>query len=525
MKNFRVLVVAIFASLIAMFSLVSCNSSSSDVDISLIPVRSGDRWGYINKKGEYIINPQFNDADFFRDGLARIVAPDGKVGYIDKNGKYVLNAKYKYGTYFYEGLAFVVEQGGKPTCIDKKGETKFVLDNVVCVLPFSCGRAAVVNRDGQVGWIDMDGNFAITPQYPLLSFESFCEDLCCICQEESGNESLNFGVIDKTGKIIVNPQFQGLGNFKEGKAWFHNGEQFGYVNTKGEYIINPQFEFCTDFSEGLASFRQGSMYGYIDDKGKIAINPQFDKAGNFKNGYAMVRQGEKWGYIDKDGKIAINPQFDKVSDFFGDIAFVQSANKWGIIDMDGKYIVTPQFDDIKNEIEEFCYVQSDYYDLSAFESKFFDDNATWNYKNFLGITLSDLIENPIYGDDIKTSNDIKKVIWKGEYDIADFKLKKIDFLSDDAFYSYDYYSGRSYNFDTKITNVMYELSFTNAKQKEKYDVIYDKITDYITDKYNLNDTQHGKYWTFSGTTSDGMNIWINVDENNGLTISFSKVEE
>ena len=526
MKNFRVLVVAIFASLIAIFSLVSCNSSSSDVDISLIPVRSGDRWGYINKKGEYIINPQFDDAGFFRDGLARVVAPDGKIGYVDNKGQYAFPAKYKEGTHFYEGLAFVVEQGGKPTCIDKKGETKFVLDNVELAITFSCGRATVVNNDGQVGWIDKDGNCVITPQYSLRSCEhNFSEDLCCICQNEESGNDLIWGVIDKTGKTIVNPQFKRMGNFKEGKAWFYNGDQYGYVNTKGEYVINPQFEFCTDFSEGLARFRQGK-YGFIDENGKIAINPQFDaNGGDFKNGYAKIKQDDRYGYIDKEGKIVINPQFEQASDFFGDIAFVKSADKWGVIDKDGKYIITPQFDYIKNKIEEYGYVESDYYDLGAFESKFFDNNAAWNYKNFMGITLQDLIDNETYGDNIKTTGEKKYVVWKGEYDIADFKLKEILFSSDEAFYSYDYYSGRSYNFDAKINGVTYNLSFTSSKQEEKFDVIYDKITDYITDKYNLNDTQHGKYWTFSGTTSDGMNIWINVDENNGLTVSFSNVEE
>src|SRR5690606_31782327 len=39
---------------------VSCTSTSSNqVDLKLIPVKSGEKWGYINKKGEYVINPQF----------------------------------------------------------------------------------------------------------------------------------------------------------------------------------------------------------------------------------------------------------------------------------------------------------------------------------------------------------------------------------------------------------------------------------------------------------------------------------
>lgn len=512
MKFYKIIAIAVLLT-----TLISCSSSKTEVDISLIPVESGEKWGYINQKGEYIINPQFNDAGFFRDGLARVVAPDGKIGYIDTKGNYIIMPKYKDGTHFYEGVAFVVEQGGKPTCIDKNGETKFVLNDAEFAITYSCGLAAFINGNG-VGWIDKSGNIVINPQYFPLHIDqvSFMEDFCCVI-DSSRNE---WGVIDKTGKFVINPQFKRMGNFKEGKAWFYNGEQYGYVNTKGEYVINPQFEFCADFSEGLARFRQGK-YGFIDENGKIAINPQFDaNGGDFKNGYAKIKQGEKYGYIDKEGKIVINPQFDKASDFFGDIAFVKSTDKWGIIDREGKYIVTPQFDYIKNEIEEFGSVESDYYDLSAFENKFFDDNATWDYNNFLGITLQELIDNETYGSEIKNIGDKKSVAWKGEYDIADFKLKEISFFSDDAFYSYNYFSGYTYNFDTKINSVMYELSFTNMRQSEKFDVIYNILTEYITDKYNLSDTQHGKYWTYSGTASDGKNVWIRVDENEGITVFF-----
>ena len=67
---------------------------------------------------------------------------------------------------------------------------------------------------------------------------------------------------------------------------------------------------------------------------------------------------------------------------------------------------------------------------------------------------------------------------------------------------------------------MYDLSFTNIKQSEKFDVIYNILTDYITNKYNLSDTQHGKYWTYSGTASDGKDVWISVDENEGITVFF-----
>ena len=43
----------------------------------------GDRYGYINKEGQYVVNPQFDGARFFSEGLAPVKIGD-KYGYISK---------------------------------------------------------------------------------------------------------------------------------------------------------------------------------------------------------------------------------------------------------------------------------------------------------------------------------------------------------------------------------------------------------------------------------------------------------
>ena len=45
--------------------------------------KDDDKYGYINKKGDYVINPQFDAADSFSEGLAA-VEDDDEYGYINK---------------------------------------------------------------------------------------------------------------------------------------------------------------------------------------------------------------------------------------------------------------------------------------------------------------------------------------------------------------------------------------------------------------------------------------------------------
>jgi hypothetical protein len=49
-----------------------------------------------------------------------------------------------------------------------------------------------------------------------------------------------------------------------------NGK-YGYIDKTGKIVIKPQFDKAYDFSEGLASISLNGKWGFIDNTGKIAI--------------------------------------------------------------------------------------------------------------------------------------------------------------------------------------------------------------------------------------------------------------
>ena len=355
-----------------LLQMVSCSSSGDN--LKLIPVKTGEKWGYVNKAGKYIINPQFAEASSIENGLALVQTMDGKYGFINEKGKFVINPQFsdakqfkdgfslveadgksgfinKEGKYvigpfecedalsFSEGLAFVSPYDSGPVCYDTKGNVKFELSEVAKVYPFNEGMARIVDVEGNYGFIDKNGTVIVNPQFKYA--EDFSEGLAAF--EQNGT----WGYIDKKGKIVINPQFDNAFSFDDGVAAVVSGRQCGVIDKKGNYVINPQFDNVVEFSEGMAAFKSGEMYGFVNKKGEIVINPQFMMAGNFKNGLAVVvSNNEKCGYINKKGEYVITPQFRIAMDFIDDIAIVELNEKEGIIDKQGKYIVNPQFDNI-----------------------------------------------------------------------------------------------------------------------------------------------------------------------------------
>ena len=344
--------------------------------------------GYIGRNGQLVINLQFDYADEFSNGLARVMI-DKKFGYINTSGEFVIKPQFDNAENF-----------GR----DEKEPL------------------ALVRVGNKYGYINKSGNYVISPQFDDAS--SFTIDFSEVPDKWSYTLARvkvgdNWGFIDKSGNYVIAPQFRMVGSFSQGRAAAQVGNKCGYIDETGKMVIAAQFD-CTssryglsapiselgDFSWGLARVKVMDKptqvkiptnpvddvvypgtptfkYGFIDRTGKFVIEPQFEMAGDFSGGLAAVgfaksitvlqgierQDGKiisenrlksivKWGFINETGRIVINPMFDSVENFKPIAGNIVSGvkGKWlaavvadegsgfscGYIDKTGKYVFSPQ---------------------------------------------------------------------------------------------------------------------------------------------------------------------------------------
>ena len=311
----------------------------------LAAVKIGDKWGYIDRSGKMVIEPQFAIADSFSSERARVSLPaEGakkpedrpKFGYIDHTGRMVIPPKFYIAYDFSEGLAIAVANDPVAESwkadwgfIDPDG--KFVIEpKYDWALPFSDGVAAVYTRDQRVEYVDRTGKTV------------------CVVQGPAGKPlaAEGMGIPWRGHKEEAREFHEGLAPFRvgahevhrnfEGEAWrlhgfYYEGGKWGFIDKTGKVVIPPQFDGTMVFTEGLAAvvirtetrtpnpnggedIRTISKWGYINPTGEMVIQPQFDSAGTFKNGLAQVTiEGDSWqdrkiGYIDKTGKYVWEPR-------------------------------------------------------------------------------------------------------------------------------------------------------------------------------------------------------------------------
>ncbi|EEL2825065.1 WG repeat-containing protein [Campylobacter coli] len=86
----------------------------------LIRVKIDGQWSFLDKNGEIIAKPEFDDIWGFSEGLAKVEL-NGKYGFIDRSGKFAIEPKFDSIWSFREGLA-KVGLNGKYGLIDKSGK-------------------------------------------------------------------------------------------------------------------------------------------------------------------------------------------------------------------------------------------------------------------------------------------------------------------------------------------------------------------------------------------------------------------
>ncbi|MCL6508436.1 MAG: WG repeat-containing protein, partial [Bryobacteraceae bacterium] len=150
-----------------------------------------------------------------------------------------------------------------------------------------------------------------------------------------------WGFVDTTGKWVIDPQFEFVGNFADGLAPVTVGGRTGYIDQKGRFVVNPQYDLGDEFSEGYAMFSSGNKFGFIDRKGRVMAEATFLGASHFSEGLAPIKTVDGWGFIDRTGKMVISPQFDTAESFENGLARVTIGNYEAYIDKAGAYIGDP----------------------------------------------------------------------------------------------------------------------------------------------------------------------------------------
>ena len=282
---------------------VSHLHSQSDTGVDLLPKKAWfGRYGYVNRMGKYVLEPQYEEALPFSDFLAA-VKKDGKWGFINGEGKFVIEPRFENAFLFSDG-------------------------------------AAAVEENGKWGFVNRSGKYLVQPKYESAGI--FRQGLAAVRWESK------WGFISKDGEMVVPPKFDQVYFFSEDRSGAQVNGLWGYIDRTGTFTVPPKYAEALPFSQGLAAVNvgghrednefTGGVWNFVDPQGKVIIDQALISAAlpekgapsrvgtdgrqdttakieavenGFRDGKARVRigsrllngdsQGPSWGYIDLKG--------------------------------------------------------------------------------------------------------------------------------------------------------------------------------------------------------------------------------
>ena len=513
--------------------LGSCIELGKD-KVELIPVSSGEKYEFIDREGKIQINPQFELASVFYDGLALVKTSgeNAKYGYISEDGKYVISAKYIDASVFSEDIAWVVKKNSSPMAIDTKGKLLFKVDFAEQVRNFKNGFAAFQQVDSKGvfkwGFISKEGKVVINPQFDNVGH--FNKDKCPV-----RNEKGKWGFINEKGNIDITYQFDYAGSFdSKGRAIVMLSNKYGVIDEDGKYLINPQFSLMKSDGDNFL-IRQDNKYGWCDEEGKILINPQFENAHPFGGSdLAAVESSSKWGYINKEGKFEINPQFNAALPFDDDLAMVELSNKIGFINPEGRFEINPQFESASYDY--YSYITSGRSSYSSVTTDYFNIDAILSEINIE--TPDDLSFNTTFGnvlqkynlseDDFSSYSNInnafydKKITNDASYSfyVGGKAYQRVSVERGDGWYSYTDQED-VFQHSNKLNFFRFNLYFTDRGYGKEHDFVKAFEKKLVGYTKNTSKSNYQNIYYDNGSKV----IYISVSSHGGVSISIYKLSD
>ena len=275
-----------------------------------------DSVGIIDLKGKLTILSEINILYGFIDGLSPAVTRDSVPCYVNAMGKIVQKfPNYKEVYHFDKSdYTFFLDKNDKYGLLNKSFK-EIILAKYNHTSSYNNG-LFIVELDGKWGAVDKDDKIMIPFDYESLQY---LDDSGYLQADKKSGE----GFIDKTGKELIPFIYYQLSNFHENLAIFSNMQEdgkYGVINRRGEIIVQPQYDGIEHFSNGMAVMNkivgETSKQGYIDSTGKEVILTQYETARDFtKEGYALVGNSGDLFFIDKKGQKVAFPKLNELKNY------------------------------------------------------------------------------------------------------------------------------------------------------------------------------------------------------------------
>ncbi len=343
--------------------------------ITSITTNEGYRYGYVNYKGQKVLENEYNEISRINDidddeNAYLISAKNGQYGVI-KNKEQILNNEYQSIRYDGTNNLFVIEKSRKFGVADINGNV--IIEPTYNQIDITGAYLYAQNEQGTTIFNSNGTEANINTNISILNTDS--DKYKIRINNENGSK---YGVINESGEQVIEEKYNYIEYLYDNYFIVSNeNSKLGVIDNKENEKIKIEYDSLTKL-EGtdliqttISSTNVTELYDkslnnicqmtnatiekeenyiiiyndtetrYFDYQGKELTNKEV-----FPNNplYAKQENG-LWGFEKRDGTLVVECKYDKVTEFneYG-FASVEKDGKWGAINSEGEEVVAPTYE-------------------------------------------------------------------------------------------------------------------------------------------------------------------------------------
>jgi hypothetical protein len=304
---------------------------------------------------ETIIDIKDFCVNFFKSDTYQIfqIRKNDKIGLMDKDGNIIIEPKYDDVSDFRMksvdcGQIYKVRENSKTGLIDECGNFIF---------PLSYNSIININRSEVLhdAILEVSNNYKKYIYYNGKMSSFSYKEMKFVNQASSG--LIVFSTLNKFGlydiykdEVLIDPVYDDLVSINDTIFAAKKNGLYGLISimnkilTEFKYDLPPKIlNFNSDNEKEIRiKVRSNGLYGVINEDFDEVVKPTYHKMAKFSYDYILVMRDHKWGYLDSNFEIGIDLSYDFATSFF-------SSGK-AIVVLDGKEF----FIDTDNNCIENC---------------------------------------------------------------------------------------------------------------------------------------------------------------------------
>ncbi len=124
------------------------------------------------------------------------------------------------------------------------------------------------------------------------------------------NEDGLFGLKDKQGNVIVEPEYKKLIRVGTTSWIVQKKNRFGLIDCEGNYLVEPKYRHVERVFGKYAKFGNDNDYGLYDETGKAIIPNEYSSIDPLYGRMFLTCKKYKYGIIDFDGNVLLDNVFE-----------------------------------------------------------------------------------------------------------------------------------------------------------------------------------------------------------------------